>query len=85
MKLLVVKHLAKNIGTIFVTVGFFVIAGMAGDYLFGSYGIGLMAITAIWFGWLIIDMSISQARWEKAELERMERVVAERLRNAMNP
>jgi hypothetical protein len=85
MKLLVVKHLAKNIGTILVTVGFFVIAGMISDYLFGSYGIGVAAIAAIWFGWLIIDMSISQARWEKAELERMERVVAERLRNAMNP
>jgi hypothetical protein len=59
-------------------------SAFVGNALFDSYSVGLLALTAFWFGWLIIDMSVSQARWEKAEMERMERVVAERLRNALN-
>ena len=84
MKLLIAKHLAKNIGGIVVVAGALTVAGAVGEYLFGRYGIGVAAIAAIWFGWLIIDMSVKQARWEKEELERMERVVTERLRNALN-
>ena len=84
MKLLIAKHLAKNIGRLLAVVGITGVAALAGNYLFDSYSVGLLALTAIWFGWVIIDMSISQAQWEKAELERMERVVAERLRNALN-
>lgn len=84
MKLLIVKHLAKNIGRLLAVVGVMGVSGLAGNYFFGNYGYGIVSITAIWFGWLIIDMSISQAQWEKAEQERMERVVAERLRNALN-
>ena len=84
MKLLIAKHLAKNIGGIIVTALTLTLAGYAGDYFFGSFSVGLVAIAAIWFAWLIVDTSVKQARWEKEELERMERVVAERLRNALN-
>ena len=84
MKLLIAKHLAKNIGRLLAVAGITGVAALAGNYLFDSYSVGLLALTAIWFGWIIIDMSISQAQWEKADLERMERVVAERLRNALN-
>ena len=84
MKLLIVKHLAKNIGRLLAVLGVMGASGLAGEYLLGNYGYGIVSITAIWFGWLIIDMSISQAQWEKAEQERMERVVEERLRNALN-
>lgn len=84
MKLLIAKHLAKNIGGIAVTAGVLTLAGYAGAYFFGSFAVGLVAITAIWFAWLVVDTSVKQARWEKAELERMDRVVTERLQNALN-
>jgi hypothetical protein len=84
MKLLIAKHLAKNIGGLIAVAGIMGASAFVGNALFDSYSVGLLALTAFWFGWIIINMSISQARWEKAELERMERVVAERLRNALN-
>jgi hypothetical protein len=84
MKLLIAKHLAKNIGGLIAVAGIMGASALAGNYLFDSYSVGILALTAIWFAWLIIDMSVSQARWEKEELERMERVVSERLRNALN-
>jgi len=84
MKLLIAKHLAKNIGGIAVTALAIASTGYAGAYFFGSFSVGLVAFAVIWFAWLVVDTSVKQARWEKEELERMERVVTERLQNALN-
>jgi hypothetical protein len=84
MKLLIAKHLAKNIGGIVVAALAITSTGYAGAYFFGSFSVGLIAFAVIWFAWLVVDTSVKQAQWEKEELERMERVVTERLQNALN-
>jgi hypothetical protein len=84
MKLLIAKHLAKNIGGIAVTALAITLTGYAGAYFFGSFGVGIVAFAVIWFAWIVVDTSVKQARWEKEELERMERVVTERLQSALN-
>lgn len=84
MKLLIIKHLAKNLGMILGAALVVAGAGQLGYYLLDSYAIGFGVLTLIWAGWALVRLSIDQARWEKTEQDRMERVVAERLRNALN-
>ena len=81
MKLLIVKHLAKNLGVILGAVLIVAGAGQLGYYLFASHAVGFAVLAVVWAGWMIVRLSIDQARWEKEEQDRIERIVIQRLKS----